>query len=198
MAQAVARLPTTRSLPMPMAAPVWPIPGDVPDIETIIADQAETIQAQAALIDAYQGTLNAIQNPPPGTPATGTGTTSGSSTSLNVNAVTGVIVGRAAVTDPLGGTGIPAGTIVLGQISGTPGGVGSYLLNNAVNLATPGITLNFTPPPPATTWPTPTDAPTLMLIQQTQTAVLRMQTSLLQQYQELLNLSQTTPPPTGP
>lgn len=201
MAQAIRAVPTVTSSPAPASTPVWPIPGDAPDLETIIGDQADTIAAQAALIDAYQGVLNAAQNPPPGTPATGTGTTAGSSTSLSVNAVTGIIIVGATVTDipvPPAASLIPTGTIVLGQISGTPGMAGSYLLNNAVNIPSTGDALTFTPPPPKTTWPTPTDSPTLMLIQQTQVAVIRMQSSLLQNYQELLNLSQTTPPATGP
>jgi len=33
---------------------------------------------------------------------------------------------------------------------------------------------------------------------QAQTAVMRNQTALLQQYQDLLNVSQTPAPPTGP
>ena len=181
---------------MPLASTPWPIPGDVPDLETIIADQSATISAQAALIDAYQGWLDSLQNPQPGTPASGTGTTAGSSTSLAINAVTGVIIVGSTVTST-GIVTIPTGTIVLGQISGSPGGVGSYLLNNAVNIAT-AQALSFTPPPPATTWPSPTDAPTLMLVQQMQASVLRIQSALLQAYQDLLNTSQTPAPPTGP
>ena len=44
----------------------------------------------------------------------------------------------------------------------------------------------------------PTDADTLNAIVQAQTAVIRNQTALLQQYQDLLNVSQTPAPPTGP
>lgn len=194
MASSVVRLPT----PQPQVTPpgTWPIPGDVPDIKAIIADQSATIAAQAALLDAYQGNLNAVQNPPPGTAATGTGSTAGASTSLNVNAVTGVIIVGATVTDTGGANLIPTGTEVLGQISGTPGMAGAYLLNNAVTIGSEA--LSFTPPPPQTTWPTPTDAYTLLLVQQMQATVSRIQSALLQAYLDLLNVSMTTPPPTGP
>jgi hypothetical protein len=60
------------------------------------------------------------------------------------------------------------------------------------------VALSITPGSSVSTWPTPQDAPTLSLISQQQTAVLRTQNALLQQYQDLLNTSQTAPPPTGP
>lgn len=171
----------------------WPIAGDAPSLETIVADQAKTISAQEALLHAYQGNLNAAQSPPAGTAATGNGTTTGSSTSVVVTTVTGTIVANAAVT----GVGIPTGTTVLGQISGTTGGAGTYLLSTPVNLAT-AVMLTFTPTGGVSTWPLPGDAPTLQLIVQQQTAILRTQSALLQHYQDLLNTSQTPAPPTGP
>lgn len=179
--------------------PVWPIPGDVPPVEAIIQDQAAVIEDQEALLHDYQGVLNAAQNPAPGTAAAGTGAITTASTSLSVSGVTGAnIVVGATVNDATVPTPLtPPGTIVLGQISGTTGSGGVYLLNKAVTYPAT-IALTFTPPPSASTWPTPTDAPTLMLIQQQQTAVLRMQSSLIQAYQDLLNVSQTAAPPTGP
>ncbi len=57
--------------------------------------------------------------------ATFTGT--GSGTNLTVSAVTGVI----AVGDRLSGTGVPVSTNVMSQTSGTPGGAGVYVTNNA-------------------------------------------------------------------
>ena len=65
--------------PMPLATPQWPITGDAPDLLAIVQAQATTIHDNAALIDAYQGWLNAEQNATgPAIPATGnsTGTTS--------------------------------------------------------------------------------------------------------------------------
>jgi len=61
-----------------------------------------------------------------------------------------------------------------------------------------GVALTFTPGGGAMPWPTPTDSNTLNTIQQQQTAILRSQTALLQQYQDLLNTSLTPAPPTGP
>lgn len=184
--------------PQTTAAATWPIPGDVPPLDTIIADQAETIAAQAVLIDAYQGVLNTAQNPPPGTAAVGTGAITTASTSLSVSGVSAAnIVTGATVTDATVPPITPAGTIVLGQISGTPGSGGVYLLNKPVTYAAT-IALTFTPPPGVSSWPTPTDAPTLELIREQQTAVLRLQSSLIQSYQDLLNLSETAAPPTGP
>lgn len=182
----------------PQQTASWPITGDVPDLENIIAAQAETIEQQAALIDAYQANLSAAQNPLPGPAATGTGAITTASTSLSVSGVSGAnIVTGATVTDATVPPVTPAGTVVLGQISGTTGGGGVYLLNHAVTYAA-SIALTFTPPAGASSWPTPTDAPTLELIREQQTAVLRLQSSLIQSYQDLLNLSETAAPPTGP
>ena len=174
--------------PMPTATPVWPIPADAAELEIIVADQAETIAAQAALLDSYQAVLNAAQNPPPGPAATGTATSTGT-TSLTVSAVTGTIATGATIT----GTGLPTGTTtILGQISGTVGGAGVYLTSQATTLTSAALT--FTPPPPASTWPTPGDAPTLQSIQIAQSGIIRLQTSLSQQYLDLLNISETPAP----
>lgn len=176
------------------SVPIWPITGDVPNLQTIIDDQAETITQNEALLHAYQVNLNAAQTNPPGTAATANGTTSGTSTSLVVAApVTGTIVTGATVT----GVGVPTGVTILGEISGTAGGAGTYLTNVALALGT-STALTFTPPPTEGTWPAPTDAPTLLLISQQQTAILRTQSALLQHYVDLMNTSQTNAPPTGP
>lgn len=186
-------------VPMPQAGvtplDMWPITPDAPDIRAIVEDQAATIAAQAALIDAYQTNLNTAQAGTPGTAATGSGTTTGASTSVTIASAQGTIVVGATVT----GTGIPTSpaTKVLGQISGTTGSNGVYLLNNAVNLAT-ATTLTFTPPPSPSTWPSASDSDTLLSIQQIQTAVLRVQSALLQHYIDLLNTSAVPQPPTGP
>jgi hypothetical protein len=182
--------------PSPLATSVWPIPGDAPDLETIIKDQAQTMADQAALIGAYQADLTNAQHPAPGAAATATGTASGTpANNLAVSILTGTIVQGATVT----GAGIPAAppaTTILGQINGTVGGVGTYLTSQATTCSSSALT--FTPPPPASGWPTPSDAPTLTAIQQDQSAILKTQTALIQQYQDLLNDSVTTPPPTGP
>lgn len=182
--------------PNPLATTTWPIAGDAPDLLAIIQNQAEVMQDQEALLHAYQGVLTAAQNLPAGAPATGNGAvTSGATTSVAVSGVTGTIVNGATV----GGTGLSVAPTVLGQVSGTTGGNGTYLFSAPVTFATVAA-LTFTPPPPAefSAWPTATDAPTLDLLVQTQTAIIRVQTALLQHYQDLLNQSSTTPPATGP
>lgn len=185
--------------PQTTAATSWPIPGDAPDLLSIVNAQAATITDQEVLLHAYQGVLNAAQAPIAGTAATATGTAAASpnGNQLTVTTVTGIIKIGATVTDTGTTTTVPANTVIQGQISGTTGGAGVYLTSNATTAsATP---LTFTPPPtPETTWPAPTDAATLDLIVQSQTAVIRVQTALLQHYQDLLTISQTPAPPTGP
>lgn len=193
----MAVVPMAKPSPQVGVTPLdnWPIPGDAPDIRSIVEDQAETIAAQEALLHAYQTNLNTAQNPLPGAAATGSGTTTGASTSVVVAGVTGTIAMGATVS----GLGIPTTNppTVLGIITGTMGSAGTYLLSAAINL-TSATTLTFTPPPPPSTWPIPNDADTLMIIQQTQTAILRTQSALLSHYQDLLNQSQVPSPPTGP
>jgi hypothetical protein len=174
--------------PNPTASPVWPITGDVPDLLDIVQAQMETIEDQEALLHAYQGVLNAAQAPPP---ATGTGTSTGTTT-LTVSAATGVILIGATIT----GTGVP--TTPPTTITGGPqgGGNGSYTTSVATTLS--AVPLTFTPGGGASPWPIPQDSDTLNLIVQAQTAVIRNQTALLQQYQDVLNTSQTPAPPTGP
>jgi hypothetical protein len=57
-------------------------------------------------------------------------------TQLVVTAVTGLI----SIGDKLSGTGISAGTEITGQISGTPGGAGTYQLNQANAAAAATVT----------------------------------------------------------
>jgi len=182
--------------PTPRSTATWPIAGDAPDLRTIIDDQAETITAQAALIDAYQSVLNTAQAAPAPLPtATGNGTASASPNGTTLT-VSGVAGGTIVINAVVAGAGIPTGTTIIAQQSGSPGTNGVYTTSVATTASSAALT--FTPPPPVSPWPTPTDAPTLNTIQQQQTAILRTQTALLQQYQDLLNSSQTPAPPTGP
>lgn len=180
--------------PQTTAAVTWPIPGDVPDLNAIIDDQAATIAANAALLDAYQAALNAAINPVQGPAATATCTATG--TQLAVAAtptIVGTIVNGATLSD---GATVPTATHILGQISGNPGKDGVYLTDNPTTAAATVIT--FTPPPTPQSWPTPQDALTLNLISQQQVACIRVQSALLQHYQDLLTTSQTPAPATGP
>lgn len=176
----------------------WPIPGDVPDLEAIIADQAATMAAQAKMIDDYQAVLSSAQAPVPQPPATTSIVSTGVNTTsfTTSNPVTGTIVNGAVMTDPVNNS-LPPGLTVLAQVSGTPGGAGEYIASAPLNIAIP-LNVNITPPSQPSGWPTPTDAPTLSAIQQDQSGVLRLQTALIQAYQDVLNDSQTPPPASGP
>jgi hypothetical protein len=175
--------------------PTWPVAGDAPSLRTIVQAQAVTMADQAALIDAYQDNLNAAQVPPAPLPTpSGNGTASG--TPATTLAVTNLSGGQIVMNAVVAGPGVPAGTTIVSQTSGPAGGNGSYVTSQATTASSAALT--FTPPPLPMTWPTPNDAPTLQTIQQQQTAILRTQTALLQQYQDLLNSSQMPAPPTGP
>lgn len=169
-------------------AGVWPIPGDAPDLRTIVQDQARTIADKEVLLHAYQAVLNAAQA---NAPATGTGNATGTST-LTMTAVTGTILLGATVA----GTGVPAGTTITAQQSGTVGGAGVYTTSAILTLT--NVALTFSPGGGAMPWPSLVDAVDLNSIMLSQTAVLRSQTALVQQYQDLLNTSSTPAPPTGP
>lgn len=182
--------------PNPQSTTTWPIAGDVPDLLAIVQNQAEVIQDQEALLHAYQGALTSAQNVPAGAPATGNGAvTSGATTSVVVSGVTGTIVNGATV----GGTGLATAPTVLGLVSGTAGGNGTYLFSAPVTFAAvTALTFQAPAPPEFSAWPVPQDQTTLDQLVQTGTAVIRVQTALIQHYQDLLNTSQTPPPPTGP
>lgn len=181
--------------PSPVPTATWPIAGDAPDLLAIVTDQAETIASNEVLLHAYQGNLNLAQNPPAGPAATANGAVVTASTSITVSGTIGTIVTGATVT----GTPNTTPPVVLGQISGTVGGGGTYLLNAPVTLAAVAA-LTFTPPPPAFpgSWPTPQDAVTLNTLAQYQTSVIRTQTALIQHYQNVLTTSEVPAPPTGP
>ena len=66
---------------------------------------------------------------------TGTGTSTGT-TSLTMSAVTGTIPIGATMT----GAGVPANTIIVSQTSGTTGGNGVYVTNNATTLTAVALT----------------------------------------------------------
>lgn len=76
--------------------------------------------------------------------ATFTGT--GSGKNLTVSSVTGII----GVGEVLSGTGIPSGTIVASQSTGTPGGAGVYV--TSVATTSNGASLTASGPPTAATY----------------------------------------------
>jgi hypothetical protein len=77
---------------------------------------------------------------PAGTTATGsigaTFTATGAGNQLTTSAVTGLI----SVGDTISGTGVPAGTSILLQVSGTPGGAGVYTTSVATTAAAATVT----------------------------------------------------------
>jgi phage tail sheath gpL-like len=97
----------------------------------------------------YYGTIGGETTPPglglnlpggaPGTNGTGTG--SGSGTQLTISAIGS---GSIAMGATVAGTGIPVGTIIVSQQSGTTGGVGVYITNQATTAAAASLT--FTGP----------------------------------------------------
>jgi hypothetical protein len=168
----------------------WPIPGDAPDLRAIAQAQAGTIADQAALIDAYQSVLKSAQA------VIVTSVTSAASvgTALSLGVPSGGVISLGATVT---GTGIAAGTTITAQQSGVINGAGVYTTSAATTCAS-GTTVTVANPGVSPTWPTPTDSPTLNAVVQTQTAIIRNQTALLMQYQDLLNVSATPIPPTGP
>jgi hypothetical protein len=73
-------------------------------------------------------------------PASGTGTSSGT-TSLAITAVTGTILIGATIA----GAGVPAGTTIVSQASGTVGGSGTYITSAATTLAAVALTITHPP-----------------------------------------------------
>lgn len=171
--------------PQQTATALWPIAPDVPDLTSIVQEQAEAIAAQAVLIDRYQGVLNNAQTPLPGSAiCTATGTTLAVGTVSNGPLVLGAVIS---------GTGVPAGTTLVSQQSGAPGEAGNYTTSVATTAAANALT--FTPGGGPMPWPSTTlDAADLTAVQQSQSAILRQQSALIQGYQDLLNVSATPAP----
>ena len=124
--------------PVPFATTTWPIAGDAPDLTAIVQAQAIVISDNAELIDAYQAVLDANQALPPPLPsALGNGISSGTpATTLTVSNVTqGNIVVNARVIGP----GVPTGTLIVSQTSGTVGGTTFFqLVKLPETMPTPG------------------------------------------------------------
>ena len=69
----------------------------------------------------------------------GTLTANGTATTLNVTAITGMLQIGQILTN---GTGIPANTTILGQLSGTTGGIGTYSVSTTLRLPNPVNSIN--------------------------------------------------------
>lgn len=81
-----------------------------------------------------------INNPQTVAGATFTGNTTGSSVNLTTSAVTGTI----GVGNTITGSGVPGGTTIVSQTSGTPGGAGVYVMSAAASLTNIACTANET------------------------------------------------------
>jgi hypothetical protein len=171
-----------------VVTPVWPIPGDVQDLQAIVWSQMKTIANNAVLLAAYQSNLNNAQTTPP---AQAFGTSAGTA-SITLTGLVGTILLGSVIT----GGSIPSGTYLVNQTSGPTGGNGVYTTSQSTTTSNTQVFIypNGANPP----WPTATDADTLMLLTQDQMAVARLQNALLTAYQTLLNDSSTAPPATGP
>jgi hypothetical protein len=154
---------------------------------TTIVSQSSGVTGGAGVYATNNSTTltNAALTFTPAAAGVATGTGVGTGTSLAVSAVAGVI----AINAKVAGAGVPAGTTIVSQQSGTTGGAGTYTTSAATTVS--NGPLAFTPPTLAPTWPVPQDAPTLNTLVQNQTAVTRTQAALIQHYQDVLNTSQT-------
>jgi hypothetical protein len=70
-------------------------------------------------------------------------TGTGSGTSLTTTSVSGIILVGDAVNS---GSGVPAGTTIVSQTSGTPGGAGIYVTSQATTSSTAALTSGGVPP----------------------------------------------------
>lgn len=91
----------------------------------------------------YKGTFVRTAFPPTAITSVGASGTAGSvtgsiaSTTLTVTAVT---TGVLAVGNPISGSGVTAGTRIVAQLTGTPGGIGTYTVNISQTVASTAIT----------------------------------------------------------
>lgn len=99
---------------------------------TSFSDAAEKISTALGVIGPTQAVVTASS----GASFTATGT----GTSLVVTAVTGVIHPGNLQSALLAGTGVPGSTYIVSQSSGTTGGAGTYLTNNATTSSAAALT----------------------------------------------------------
>jgi hypothetical protein len=114
--------------------PTFPPPTPPPIGTVPVGDLVGPAIAPAAVPPSVAGVVQPQYAPPP---ATATGTSSGT-TSLTLASVTNKVVLGATIT----GTGVPAGTKIVSQTSGTTGGAGVYTTSVVTTLA--GVALTIT------------------------------------------------------
>lgn len=99
----------------------------------------EALVGMKAYADFATGKVSFAASGSPQTAATATGSTIAAETfsvtaSINNDIMTVTAVGSGTVVNgaPISGTGIPSGVSVAQQLTGTPGGIGTYLLNQSL------------------------------------------------------------------
>jgi hypothetical protein len=182
------------------ASTAWPSVEETDELTRIVHEQAETISEQFGLLHDYQDVLDAAQavSPvPPLPPAQASATASGNVWTFSN--VSGLIQIGAAIVPTLSNANIPAGLTVATQTSGPTGGAGVYTsdqpVTNPVTTAVQVTLIQPMPLQPEMDWPPVTAPSDLMLVVQAQALLIRTQVSAIQQYQDLLNGSQTPVPP---
>jgi hypothetical protein len=157
---------------------------------TIILGQQSGTTGGAGTYTTSQATTAAaapLAFTPPSSAAVATGTGTATGTALAVTNVGGSI----AIGSTVSGPNVPAATTIVNQMSGTPGGAGTYTTSVATTATAAALAFTPVATEPASPWPVPRDAPTLMLVLQNQTALIRTQAASIQHYQDVLNSSQT-------
>jgi len=118
------------------------------DFYSLVEGATAATKGAAVYAGYSDGSIN-IGSAPAGFSATGsigaTFTATGSGTDLTTSAVTGLI----SIGDEISGTGVPAGTTIVSQTSGTTGGAGVYVTSvattaSAATVTSFGIVLNIT------------------------------------------------------
>ena len=109
------------------------------DFLDLIAGGSDAVYGSSCYASYADGSLW-IGSAPTGFSATGsigaTFTATGTGTSLAVTSVTGYI----SVGDTISGTGVPAGTTIVAQVSGTTGGAGTYTTSVATTASAAIVT----------------------------------------------------------
>lgn len=109
------------------------------DFLDLIAGGSDAVYGSACYASYADGSLY-IGAAPTGASATGsigaTFTATAAGTSLAVTAVTGLI----SIGDTIAGTGVPSGTTITAQVSGTPGGAGTYTTSVATTASAATVT----------------------------------------------------------
>lgn len=107
-------------------------------LDKIVGGSASTYGA-ACYASYADGSLY-IGAAPAGTTATGSIGATFTATAAGANLTTSAVTGVISPGDSISGTGVPAGTTIISQTSGTPGGAGVYVTSVATTAAAATVT----------------------------------------------------------